>query len=62
LTADVNLAAEDEVEVGCGLIFGEEEVAVGCDALGTVGSDPAVFVFGKSLELDDGAECGDDLG
>ena len=38
--SDVDLAAEDEVEVDCGLVLAEDEVAIGSDALGAVGGDP----------------------
>jgi hypothetical protein len=37
----VNFAAEDEVEIGRWLVFGENEVTVGRDALGAMRSDPA---------------------
>jgi hypothetical protein len=58
----VDLAAEDEVEIGGRLVFDEDEVAIGCDTLSAVSGDPSQLVVREAFELDDGAECGDDLG
>ena len=59
--AHLNLAAEDEVHIVGRVVVAEENGAVGADALVAVGREPGVFLFGKAVELGDGAESGDDL-
>ena len=46
-----------------GLVLAEEQARSSvADALGAVGGEPGVLLFGEAVERSDGAQGGDDLG